>query len=67
MRANVLKGKIVEAGYTQQTLAQAMNMSKNTLSRKLNGKTAFNTDEVVRLCALLSIEDCTEKAHIFLQ
>ncbi len=67
MKANLLRGKIVAAGYTQNSLAKAMNMSKNTLSSKINGRVAFNCDEVIQLCNLLAIVDNDEKAHIFLQ
>lgn len=67
MQANLLKGKIVAAGHSQTSLAKAMNMSKNTLSKKINGKATFDTDEVIRMCALLNIVDNDEKAYIFLQ
>ena len=72
MRTNELKGKIVAAGYSQRSLAAAMknagtSMSENTLSKKVNGLTPFNTDEIYCLCDLLSINDDNEKAYIFLQ
>lgn len=67
MQANALKGKIVAAGYTQNRLAAELNMSKNTLSSKINGKTPFNANEIIRMCEVLSIVDDAEKAYIFLQ
>lgn len=72
MQSNELKGKIVAAGYSQRSLAMAMrqagvSISKNTLSKKVNGRTAFNTDEVVCICDLLKIHDPEEKAFLFLQ
>lgn len=72
MRTNELKGKIVAAGFSQGTLANAMSQrgvktSKNTLSKKVNGRAPFTTDEIVCLCDLLSIVDNNEKAYIFLQ
>lgn len=72
MRTNELRGKIVAAGYTQSSLAVAMTnegfkTSKNTLSKKVNGRVPFNTDEVICLCDLLGIRDNNEKAYIFLQ
>ena len=72
MRTNELKGKIVAAGYSQSSLAVAMNQagcktSKNTLSKKVNGRVPLNTDEIVCLCDLLGIHDNNEKAYIFLQ
>lgn len=72
MQTNMLKSKIVAAGYTQNSLASAMQqagfkMSKNTLSKKINGRAQFSIDEVIYLCKLLSICDNGEKVHIFLQ
>jgi len=67
MQANLLKGKIMAAGYTQRSLAKKLNISDNTLSNKINGKTSFTCDEAVTICNLLSIVDNNEKAHIFLK
>lgn len=66
MMISKLKGKIVEAGYTQRALAAELGMSKNTLNNKITGKTSFNMDEAMRLCELLGIQDNAEKAQIFL-
>ena len=35
--AQMLKGAIVEAGYTQARLAEKLDMSVNTLSSKISG------------------------------
>jgi len=72
VRTNELKGKIVAAGYSQNSLAVAMcqagkKISKNTLSKKVSGRVPFNTDEIMCLCDLLGIVDNDEKAYIFLQ
>ena len=66
MQVNKLKSRIVEAGYTQKSLAKAMGISKNTLNSKINGKTQFNLKEVDTLCELLAICAPEEKAQIFL-
>lgn len=66
MANNKLKGKIVEAGYSQRSLAAEIGMSKNTLNSKINGKKPFNTVEIERLCEKLGIYDGAEKASIFL-
>ena len=71
MLTNELKGKIIAAGYSQKTLAEAMTdagnkISENTLSKKVNGRVPFDTDEVRCICGLLGIIDNDEKAHIFL-
>lgn len=67
MENNKLKGKIVEAGYSQRSLARELGISKNTLNAKVNGKTPFNTVEIEKLCDKLGISDCAEKASIFLR
>ena len=67
MDANKLKGKIIEAGFSQRSLAKELGMSKNTLNSKVNGKIPFNTVEIRRLCDILNIDSNDEKASIFLQ
>ena len=66
MEMKKLKGKIVEAGYSQRSLALEIGMSKNTLNSKVNGKIPFNTVEIERICDKLGIYDGAEKASIFL-
>ena len=66
MQANLLRGKMAEAGYTQAELAAAMIKSKNTISDKLAGKKQFTCQEAETICRLLSITDPAEMAKIFL-
>lgn len=66
MASNKLKAKIVEAGFSQRSLARELGMSKNTLNSKVNGKIPFNTVEIERICEKLGIHDGAEKASIFL-
>jgi len=61
-----LLGKIAESGYTQRSLAAEINVSKNTLNNKINGKTMFNTKDILVLCKILNITSNKEKAEIFL-
>lgn len=61
----MLKGAIVEAGYTQAKLAEKLNMSVNTLSSKISGKTKFTVDEATMICEILNIVDDKRKVHIF--
>lgn len=61
-----LMGRIVAAGHSQSSLAEAIKVSKNTLNAKINGKAVFNTDEVARICDELGITDDREKVLIFL-
>lgn len=67
MSTNKLKGKIMEAGYSQRSLAKEIGMSKNTLNSKVNGKIPFNTDEIEMICLKLGVSDPAEKASIFLR
>ena len=61
-----LKGAIVAAGYTQQTLAEKVSMSRNSLSSKINGSVGFTTDEVERICDVLGISNSETACEIFL-
>ena len=66
VNTNKLKGAMVQAGYNQNTLAERLNMSKNTLSAKLNGKTKISVDEACEMCKILNIEGTQLKCEIFL-
>jgi DNA-binding XRE family transcriptional regulator len=63
---NLFKSAFVKKGYTQDTLAEALGVSANTMSSRMTGKSCFNTEEIDRLCELLDITDNREKADIFL-
>ena len=62
-----LKGRIVEKYDTQAAFAQALGMSKNVLSGKMNGKVRFNSDEIVNIVALLGISESEIGAYFFRQ
>ena len=66
IRSNKLSAKIVEAGYSKTSLAEALGMSKNTLCNKINGKNKFNVDEIMLICEKLKIVSPEEKVDIFL-
>lgn len=66
INTNLLKSKIIAAGYTQVKLAPLAGLSVNTLNAKVNGRQVFNTDEIDRLCMLLDIKSPVEKCDIFL-
>lgn len=55
MSYSKLRGKIIEVFGTQEAFAEAMGMAKCTLSLKLNGKSAWTQDEIVKACQLLGI------------
>jgi len=62
-----LKGKIIEEGYTQESLAAKIGVSRNTLSSKINGRFPFNTVEIEQICQVLHIYDRAELVDIFFQ
>ena len=63
---NRLRCAIVRAGFTQERLAKAIGITSNTLSAKILGRSYFDTEEIDRICEVLSIVDNNEKAEIFL-
>lgn len=56
-----IRGAIREKYGTQQAFAPALGMSEASLSAKLNGRTEWQTDEIVKACELLGIP--LEQAH----
>lgn len=66
INANMLKGKMAEAGITQRILAEKVGFSENTLTRKISGKRDFTTSEAVKICEILGITDNAVKVQIFL-
>lgn len=54
---NLLRGKMVEKGYSQKVIAKEIGISQTTLSKKMQGKADFTVTEMVTLMYLLGIED----------
>ena len=52
-----LLGRIKECGYTQETLAKAIDKNKSTISAKLNGHSPFTTKEIDDICKVLNISN----------
>lgn len=50
-----LLGKMRECGYTQEKLAEAIQMNKGTLNAKLNNKSNFTAPEMDSISVLLNI------------
>ena len=50
-----LLGRIKECGFTQEKLAEAIGISKTTLSGKLNNQFSFTTKEMLAICKVLDI------------
>ena len=51
-----LRGRIIEMYGTQEKFANALKISKNSLSLKMNGKTSFSQSDIIRWSELLNIE-----------
>ena len=56
MSYSKLRGKIKEVFGRQDSFAEAMKMDSATLSAKLNNKTPWKDDEIVKSCELLGIQ-----------
>ena len=50
-----LIGRIVEKFGSRTAFAEAMGMKSEALSRRLNNRASFQTDEYIRACELLDI------------
>lgn len=66
MKANLLKAEMAAQGLSMRELAEKARISRSTLSAKLNGQRAFDTEEAIRLCEILNITDNQRKVEIFL-
>lgn len=50
-----LLGRIKECGFTQERLAEAIGITKTTLSAKLNNQFYFTAKEIYAICEVLNI------------
>lgn len=55
MKANILKGKIVENGLTISEFCERAKFSRSTFDRKLNGFSEFDRDEIERIIETLNL------------
>lgn len=55
VNVNKLKGVIVEKGLTQSKMAKKMGISDRTFYNKMRRK-VFNSDEIVEMASILSID-----------
>lgn len=62
-----LLGRIKECGYTQKSLADAIQMSNGTLSVKLNNGSFFNSEEIAKIAKVLDISPCDFGEYFFKQ
>lgn len=55
MNYSKLKGLMREKGITQEMLAQSVGIAESTLNMKLNGKSFFKADEILKIAEVLGI------------
>lgn len=52
---NKLKGRIIELYGTQGNFAKRVGISKNSMSKKLTGKTEFSQKDIIQWSVLLNL------------
>ena len=60
-----LLGRMKEKGYTQGALAQALNISANSFTNKLHGKSSFSNTEIKIICDVLEISNIQVGSYFF--
>jgi hypothetical protein len=60
-----LRGKIVEKFSTLDNFAKALNMSRPTLSLKINNRSEWSQTEIKKACKLLGIKDREVAEYFF--
>lgn len=53
---NKLKGKIVEVFGSQALFSKAINLSEQSITAKLSGRTKFSQDDIIEWCDALGID-----------
>lgn len=62
---SLLRGKIKEKLKNEYVLAEKLNCSKATLSKKLNDEVDFTQSEIENVCAILEIERIDISSYFF--
>lgn len=62
-----LLGKIKEKNLSQVELSKTIGMAETTLNLKLNGKSYFKQNEIVKICKVLDIADSEVNGYFFTQ
>ena len=55
-----LRALILEKGYTQEQLAELLNVTSATLNYKINNRREFKASEIQALTRILDIQDVDE-------
>lgn len=51
-----LRGRIIEKFCTLEAFSKSLNVSVQTVCAKLNGRSAFSQDDIIKWCKLLDIK-----------
>mgnify|MGYP000545815723 FL=1 len=62
---SLLRGRIKEKLKNEYVLAEKLNCSKATLSRKLNDEVDFTQSEIENVCVILDIERIDISSYFF--
>lgn len=57
MSFDKLKGKMTESRISQEKLAQHLGITVQSLNAKLNGRSQFTLEEVIKITETLALED----------
>lgn len=60
----LVKSYEIENGVTQEAVAKALEITRTSLSRKLNGHVAFTTNEAFKLADLVGFDVNLFRAYI---
>lgn len=62
---NKLKGRMTEMGYNLSSFADAVEISRPALRRKINGQVDFKVSEIEKICRLLGIPQTEMCSYFF--
>lgn len=62
-----LMGRMVEKGYTRESMSKAVGISSVSFSNKLHGRVYFKQNEIDRIARLLDIERAEIGLYFFAQ
>ena len=60
-----LRGRIISTGNSLSTFAELIPMSPQNLSKKLNNKSVFDSNQISRIANLLGVSDEKEFVELF--
>ena len=64
---NKLRGRIIEKYGTQSAFVKEFGVSENAFSQKMNNKTRFNSDDVIKIVKMLDIKENEIHQYFFTQ